>query len=114
MALTLSGQRFALFKKTPDFFLFAAIHGALPVGPTLRVVQKNSRFFFIRCHPWRSPCRANASRCSKKFQIFLYSLPSMALTLLGQRYALFKIAPGNFIFLKFGRLTTTVQSVALC
>jgi hypothetical protein len=47
MALTLSGQRFALFKKTPDFFLFAAIHGALPVGPTLRVVQNCSGQFYI-------------------------------------------------------------------
>ncbi len=53
--------------------------------------------FFIRRHPWRSPCRANAARCSKKLQAFLYSTPSMELTLSGQRCALFKKAPDLFV-----------------
>ena len=55
MAFTLKGQRFALFKNIPDVFVFAAIHGAHPKGPTLRIVQKHSRCFCIRRHPWRSP-----------------------------------------------------------
>jgi hypothetical protein len=56
MALTLSGH-LKLLKKTPGVFLFAAIHGAHPIGPP-KAVKKNSRCFFIRRHPWRSPYRA--------------------------------------------------------
>jgi hypothetical protein len=61
MALTLSGQ-LKLLKIIPDDFLFAAIHGAHPFGPA-KAVKNHSRRFFIRSHPWRSPFRANASRC---------------------------------------------------
>ena len=38
-------------------------------------------------------------------ELVFYSSPSLALTLSGQRCALFKIAPGNFVLLKSGRLS---------
>jgi hypothetical protein len=63
MALTLKGRQTTLFKNIPDIFVFAAIHGAHPKGPANNAVQKYSRYFCIRSHPWRSRAIVASLQC---------------------------------------------------
>jgi hypothetical protein len=80
-------------------FLFAAIHGAHPVGPlSLRSnVQNRSRRFFTFCYP--AKCPLGQLKLLKIVPDDFYSPPSMALTLPGhRRFApMFNIAPGDFV-----------------
>jgi hypothetical protein len=61
-----AGQRFALFNNIPDVVVFAAMftkrqdsrfaQRKLPKANIMDdVSEKYSRYFCIRCHPWRSP-----------------------------------------------------------
>jgi len=79
MALTLSGhRRFApMFKIAPgDFLHFAVLQNAL--SGQLKLLKIAPGDFFIRRHPWRSPCRAIVASllCSKSLLAIFYILLS--------------------------------------